>query len=105
MGKVNPGEKWTHINMQFWLNTTANSNAFQAQKSLSDDNNLSIQQQRLIAHCSHQASLTNIFREEHDKEWSDQVINPLHVAAGWVTDGPDKQDSFKDLEEEGKPGA
>lgn len=42
--------------------------------------------------------LTNIFREEHDKEWSDQVINPLHVAAGWVSDGPDKQDSFKDLE-------
>lgn len=61
---------------------------------------MSTHQQALRAHCSHPASLTNIFREEHDKKWSDQVINPLHVAAGWVSDGPDKQDSFKDLERE-----
>lgn len=50
-----------------------------------------------------QMSLTNILREEHDKEGSDQVVDSLHVAAGWVSDGPDKQDSFKDLgKKEGK---
>lgn len=59
---------------------------------------MNIQQQGVIARCSHQASLTNIFREEYDKKWSDQVINPLYVAAGWMSDGPDEQDSFKDLE-------
>lgn len=53
---------------------------------------------RVTVHRSHQTLLTNIFREEHDKEWSDQVIDSLHVAAGWVSDGPNKQDSFKDLE-------
>lgn len=48
-------------------------------------------------------SLTDVFREEHNKEWSDQVIDALHIAAGWVSNGPDKQDSFKDLgEKEGK---
>jgi len=48
-------------------------------------------------------SLTNILREEHNKERSDQVIDSLHIAAGWVSNGPDKQDSFKDLgKNEGK---
>lgn len=50
-----------------------------------------------------QMSLTNILREEHNKERSDQVIDSLYIAAGWVSDGPDKQDSFKDLgKNEGK---
>lgn len=48
-------------------------------------------------------SLTNILREEHNKERSDQVIDSLYIAAGWVSNGPDKQDSFKDLgKNEGK---
>ena len=50
-----------------------------------------------------QMSLTNILREEHNKERSDQVIDSLYIAAGWVSNGPDKQDSFKDLgKNEGK---
>lgn len=50
-----------------------------------------------------QTSLTNVLGEEHNKERSDQVIDSLYIAAGWVSNGPDKQDSFKDLEKnEGK---
>lgn len=48
-------------------------------------------------------SLTNVLREEHDKERGDQVIDALHIAAGWVANGPDKQDSLKNLgKNEGK---
>lgn len=47
--------------------------------------------------------LTHIFREEDDKERSDQVIDPLDIATGRVSDGPDKENSFKDLgRQEGK---
>lgn len=50
-----------------------------------------------------QMSLTNILGEEDDKERSDQVVDSLHIAAGWVSNGPDEQDSFKDLgKNEGK---
>lgn len=41
--------------------------------------------------------LTYIFREEDDKERSDQVINSLDIPTGGMSDGPDKQNSFKDL--------
>lgn len=41
--------------------------------------------------------LTHIFREEDDKERSDQVINSLDIPTGGVSDGPDKENSFKDL--------
>lgn len=41
--------------------------------------------------------LTHIFREEDDKERSDQVIDSLDIATGGVSDGPDKENSFKDL--------
>lgn len=44
-----------------------------------------------------QASLTHVLREEHNKERGDQVIDALHIAAGWVANGPDKQDSLKNL--------
>lgn len=43
------------------------------------------------------ALLTHIFREEDDKERSDQVINSLDIPTGGVPDGPDKENSFKDL--------
>lgn len=42
-------------------------------------------------------SLTHVLREEHNKERGDQVIDALHIAAGWVANGPDKQDSLKNL--------
>lgn len=41
--------------------------------------------------------LTHIFREEDDKERSDQVIDSLDIPTGGVSDGPDKENSFKDL--------
>lgn len=41
--------------------------------------------------------LTHIFREEDDKERSDQVINSLDIPTGRMSDGPDKENSFKDL--------
>lgn len=44
--------------------------------------------------------LTHIFREEDDKERSDQVINSLDIPTGGVSDGPDKENSFKDLLDE-----
>lgn len=48
--------------------------------------------------CSEQQlSLTNVLREEHNKEGGDQVIDALHIAAGRVANGPDKQDSLKNL--------
>lgn len=47
--------------------------------------------------------LTDVLREEDNKEGGDQVVDALHVAAGWVSNGPDKQDPFKDLgREEGE---
>lgn len=41
--------------------------------------------------------LTNIFKDENDKEWCDQVVDALHVAASGMPDGPDKQDPLKNL--------
>lgn len=41
--------------------------------------------------------LTNVLKDVDDKEWRDQVIDALHVATGRVADGPDKQDSLKNL--------
>lgn len=41
--------------------------------------------------------LTNIFKDENDEEWCDQVVDALHVAASGMPDGPDKQDPFKNL--------
>lgn len=42
-------------------------------------------------------SLTDILKDENDEERRDQVIDALHVAAGRMPDGPDKQDPLKNL--------
>lgn len=34
--------------------------------------------------------LTNVLEDVDDKERSDQVVDALHVAAGWMADGPDE---------------
>lgn len=41
--------------------------------------------------------LTDVLKEKHHKERRDQVVDALHVAAGWMADGPDEKDSFKNL--------
>lgn len=28
-------------------------------------------------------------RQKHNKEWRDQIIDPLDVATSWMSDGPD----------------
>lgn len=43
--------------------------------------------------------LTDILKDEDDKERCDQVVDALNVAAGWVADSPDKQDPFKYLKQ------
>lgn len=42
-------------------------------------------------------ALTNVLKDVDDKERCDQVIDALHVAAGWMADGPDKKDPLKNL--------
>lgn len=42
-------------------------------------------------------ALTNVLKDVDDKERRDQVIDALHVTAGWMADGPDKQDPLKNL--------
>lgn len=41
--------------------------------------------------------LTDVLKEKHHEERRDQVVDALHVAAGWMADGPDEKDSFKNL--------
>lgn len=43
--------------------------------------------------------LTDKLGQEDDKEGGDQVIDALNVAAGWVADGPNKEDTLKHLRE------
>ena len=40
----------------------------------------------------------DVLRQEDHKEGCDQVINALDIATGRVADGPDEQDTLKDLE-------
>lgn len=42
-------------------------------------------------------ALTDVLEDVDDEERRDQVVDALHVAAGWVADGPDEQDPLKDL--------
>lgn len=42
-------------------------------------------------------ALTDVLEDVDDKERRDQVVDALHVAAGWVADCPDKQDPLKNL--------
>lgn len=44
-----------------------------------------------------EAALTDVLKDVDDKEWRDQVVDALHIAAGRVADGPDKQDPLKYL--------
>lgn len=48
--------------------------------------------------------LTNVLEDVDDKERSDQVVDALHVAAGWMADGPDEQDPFKYLQRDQTQG-
>ena len=41
--------------------------------------------------------LTDVIRQEHDKEGSDQVIDALDIATGWMPHRPDEQDSLETL--------
>ncbi len=41
--------------------------------------------------------LTNVLEDVDDEERRDQVVDALHVAAGRVSDGPDKQNPLKNL--------
>lgn len=51
-----------------------------------------------------QKELTNVLKDVDDKERSDQVVDALHVAAGWMADGPDEQDPFKYLQKDQTQG-
>lgn len=42
-------------------------------------------------------ALTDVLKDIDHEEWRDQVIDALHVATGWVADGPNKQDPLKNL--------
>lgn len=42
-------------------------------------------------------ALTDVLEDVDDKERRDQVVDSLHVAAGWMADGPDKKDPLKNL--------
>lgn len=55
-------------------------------------------------HATRRVLLTHIFREEDDEERSDQVIDPLDIPTGGVSDGPDKENSLKDLGDEKERG-
>ena len=44
--------------------------------------------------------LTDKLGEEDHKEGRDQVVDPLDVTAGRVSDGPDEQDSLEHLKRE-----
>lgn len=41
--------------------------------------------------------LTDVLKDVDDEERRDQVVDALHVAAGWMADGPDEQDPLKNL--------
>lgn len=43
------------------------------------------------------AALTDVLKDVDDEERRDEVVDALHVAAGWVADGPNKQDPLKYL--------
>lgn len=51
-----------------------------------------------------QEELTNVLEDVDDKERRDQVVDALHVAAGWMADGPDEKDPLKYLQEEQTQG-
>lgn len=42
-------------------------------------------------------ALTDVLEDVDDEERRDQVVDALHVAAGWVSDGPDEQDPLENL--------
>lgn len=42
-------------------------------------------------------TLTNVLKDVDHEERRDQVVDALHIAAGWVADGPNKQDPLKNL--------
>lgn len=46
--------------------------------------------------------LTNVLEDVDHEERSDKVIDALHVAAGWMADGPDEQDPLKYLKKNNK---
>lgn len=41
--------------------------------------------------------LTDVLEDINDEKRRDQVVDALHVAAGWVADGPDEQDPLENL--------
>ncbi len=41
--------------------------------------------------------LTDMVGEKDNKEWSDEIIDALHVATGRMPHGPDEQHSLKTL--------
>lgn len=46
-------------------------------------------------HAAFDARVRDVAAEEDLPEGRDEVVDPLHVAAGGVADGPDVEDSFK----------
>lgn len=44
-----------------------------------------------------ETALTDVLKDVDDEERRDQVVDALHVAAGRVADGPNKQDPLKNL--------
>lgn len=44
-----------------------------------------------------ETALTDVFEDVDDEERRHQVVDALHVAAGRVSDGPDKQDPLENL--------
>lgn len=44
--------------------------------------------------------LTDKLRQEDNKEGCDQIIDSLDITTGWVTDGPDKENTLKNLRKE-----
>lgn len=48
-------------------------------------------------HTCQSTRLTHKLGEEDDEEGRDEVVDALHVATCWMSDGPDKQNPLKDL--------
>lgn len=42
-------------------------------------------------------ALTDVLKHVDDEERRDQVVDALHVAAGWMADGPDEKYPLKNL--------
>ena len=43
-------------------------------------------------------TIRNKLGEKDNKEWCDEVIDALHIATGWVSDGPDEENPLKYLQ-------